>query len=256
MKHPARLNVLGVGIHAVDLHATVETVLSWIESGEPRYMSHCNVHTIVSCERNAELRQAVNGADLAVPDGMPLVWIGRLRGYAHIGRVYGPDHLLALCKETQDFGYRHYFYGGSPGVADELGEVLKRRFPKISIAGTHSPPFRLLSAEEDAQDVEKINATTPDIVWVGLGTPKQDIWAAKHVHQLHNAVIIPVGAAFDFVTNRIPQAPRWIQRSGFEWLFRLIIEPRRLWRRYLIDNPLFILNVLRQGLGLKRYTLD
>jgi N-acetylglucosaminyldiphosphoundecaprenol N-acetyl-beta-D-mannosaminyltransferase len=256
MENPPRINILGVGIHAVDLKKTVSMVLSWIDSGESYYMSHCNVHTIMSCERNPLLGQAVRGADLVVPDGMPLVWIGRIRGYAQIGRVYGPDHLIALCKESQNFGHRHFFYGGSAGVAFELGEELKRRFPKISIAGTHSPPFRPLTAEEDAHEVDMINNTTPDIVWVGLGTPKQDVWAANRVNLLHNTVIIPVGAAFDFITNRVPQAPRWMQHSGLEWLFRLISEPRRLWRRYLIDNPLFILRIMRQGLGLKRYTLD
>ncbi len=202
------------------------------------------------------MRRAVNGAGLATPDGMPLVWLGKWKSQLKVSRVYGPDLMLALCQLSVKGGYRHYFYGGDAGVPELLAKKLQARFPKLKIAGGHSPPFRPLSAAEDAQIVKQINQAGPDIVWVGLGTPKQDLWMAAHRAQLTAPVLIGVGAAFDFHTGKIPQAPRWMQQAGLEWLFRLWQEPRRLWYRYLVYNPLFILLVLAQILGLKRYSLE
>ncbi len=202
------------------------------------------------------MRRAVNGAGLATPDGMPLVWLGKWKSQAQVSRVYGPDLMLALCQLSIEGGYSHYFYGGGAGVPELLAEKLQARFPKLKIAGGHSPPFRPLSAAEDAQIVKQINQAGPDIVWVGLGTPKQDLWMAAHRAQLTAPVLIGVGAAFDFHTGKIPQAPRWMQQAGLEWLFRLWQEPRRLWYRYLVYNPLFILLVLAQILRLKRYSLQ
>jgi N-acetylglucosaminyldiphosphoundecaprenol N-acetyl-beta-D-mannosaminyltransferase len=184
---------------------------------------------------------------------MPLVWLLRKAGYSHVDRVYGPDLLLALARRG---GYRHYFYGGAPGVPEQLVSNLKSKFPSIDVAGIYSPPFRSLSAKEDETASALIRSSQPDIVWVGLGTPKQERWMASHVNRLKGAVLIGVGAAFDFHAGTIKQAPRWIHRSGFEWLFRLVIEPRRLWRRYFTVIPLFILHASLQATGLKKYSFS
>jgi N-acetylglucosaminyldiphosphoundecaprenol N-acetyl-beta-D-mannosaminyltransferase len=181
------------------------------------------------------------------------VWLSRLRGFRDVERVYGPDLLLACCDHSRVIGYRHFFYGGGPGVPELLSERLRARFPGLSVAGGFSPPFRELTPDEDAECVHRINAAHPDIVWVGLGTPKQERWMAEHRATLDAAVLIGVGAAFDFHAGLKRQAPRWMQRSGLEWLFRLLAEPRRLWRRYLRNNPLFVWHVLLQSLHLREY---
>ncbi len=173
------------------------------------------------------------------------MWIGRLHGY-RVERVYGPDLMLELCAYGQKYNYRHFFYGGAPGVPELLASKLQARYPGLQVVGTYSPPFRQLSPEEELEIARLINTAAPDIVWVGLGTPKQDYWVGRFSRLLEAPALIAVGAAFDFHSGRIKQAPRWIQRSGFEWLFRLLQEPRRLWRRYIIGNPRFIWLLLRQ----------
>ena len=177
---------------------------------------------------------------------MPLVWLCRAAGYRYVTRVYGPDLMLALCKAGCASGLRHYFYGGAEGVPESLAQSLTRQFPDLQITGTFSPPYRPLSPQEDSAIIDRINQTLPDIVWVGLGTPKQDFWVADHRGKVNAAALIAVGAAFDFHSGRVKQAPLWIQRSGLEWLFRLIQEPRRLWKRYLVDNLIFLTHVALQ----------
>jgi N-acetylglucosaminyldiphosphoundecaprenol N-acetyl-beta-D-mannosaminyltransferase len=164
--------------------------------------------------------------------------------------------MLALCELSARRGYTHYFYGGAAGVAERLAQALQQRVPGLKVAGSYSPPFRPQVSLEASETIAQINASDPDIIWVGLGTPKQDLWMAAHRPLLKAPVIIGIGAAFDFHTGRIPQAPHWMQRNGLEWLFRLWQEPRRLWYRYLVYNPLFILLVLAQTFGLKRYSLE
>ncbi len=171
---------------------------------------------------------------------MPLVWLSRLYGWRNTRRVYGPDLMLDLCERSLATGYRHFFYGGQEGVPDRLSDRLQRRFPGLIVAGTYSPPFRTPTEEEDEEIVRRINDAKPDIVWVGLSTPKQEHWMAQHVDRLAASVLIGVGAAFDFHAGVKRQAPRWMQQSGLEWLFRLGSEPRRLWRRYLVNNPMFV----------------
>jgi N-acetylglucosaminyldiphosphoundecaprenol N-acetyl-beta-D-mannosaminyltransferase len=187
---------------------------------------------------------------------MPLVWLSRLHGHGHVTRVYGPDLMLALCEHSLLKGYKHFFYGGGEGVPELLSNNLRRRFPGLRVVGGYSPPFRSLSGAEDERVVAAINEADPDIVWIGLSTPKQERWMTEHVGQLTAPVLIGVGAAFDFHSGLKRQAPRWMQRSGLEWLFRLATEPKRLWRRYFMNNPLFVLRVLQQALGLKRYSDD
>lgn len=257
LKALSRVNILGVGIHAITMARAIEQISAWIEQSAHRYVSVCTVHTVMECQRNPQVRQAVNNAGLATPDGMPLVWLGRLKSKdTPVTRVYGPDLMLALCKLSAQKGYRHYFYGGAAGIAELLAQRLQSRYPGLPVAGTYSPPYRPMTFQEESHILEQINQAKPDIIWVGLGTPKQDLWVANHRDQLTASVLIAVGAAFDFHTGRLPQAPKWMQRSGLEWLFRLLQEPRRLWHRYLVYNPLFILLILAQSLGLKKFSLD
>ena len=253
MQKVPRANILGVGVSALNMAMALEIIEGWIERREPHYVCVTGVHGVMESQRDEELRRIHNRAGLVTPDGMPLVWLSRLQSFHHVERVYGPDLMLALCERSVAKGYRHFFYGGAEGVPEQLASVLQKRFPGLQVAGTFSPPFRPLTADEDDRIVQMINAAAPDIVWVGLSTPKQERWMAGHRERLTAPVLIGVGAAFDFLTGRKPQAPRWMQRAGLEWLFRLLTEPRRLWRRYLYHNPRFVLLVLLQLLGLRHY---
>lgn len=256
MDTPPRVNILGVGISAINMEQALAILDDWIARRDPHYVCVSTVHGVMECQRNEAVRRALNSSGLTTPDGMPLVWISRLQGFRHVRRVYGPDLMLAVCERSVAKGYRHYLYGGRPGVAEALKARLEQRFPGVQIVGLECPPFEPLTPEQDHEAVERINAANPDIVWVGMSTPKQDLWAAEHVGRLNAPVIIAVGAAFDFVSGRKRQAPRWMRQSGLEWLFRLIQEPRRLWRRYLIYNPLFVWLLLGQWLGFRKYSLD
>lgn len=255
MERP-RINVLGVGISAINLQNAIDEIEGWIARRERRYVNVCTVQTVMECRQDARLRRLVNESGLSTPDGMPLVWLSHLHGYRHAGRVYGPDLMLVLCERSAATGHRHFFYGGAPGIADRLARRLQSRFPGLVVAGTHSPPYRPADAEEDRAVLEAIDAAAPDVVWVGLGTPKQDYWVSRHRDRLSAPALIAVGAAFDFHAGLLRQAPRWMQRSGLEWLFRLAQEPRRLAFRYLVYNPLFVANVALQLSGLRAYRLD
>jgi N-acetylglucosaminyldiphosphoundecaprenol N-acetyl-beta-D-mannosaminyltransferase len=191
---------------------------------------------------------------MVTPDGVPLVWLGRLKGRRHMTRVYGPDLMLEVCRLSNESGgaLRHFFYGAAPGVAEELGRRLAARFPGLIVAGSASPPFRDLSVTELEADAETINASAADIVWVGLGTPKQERWAAAMRGRLRAKVLVTVGAAFDIHAGRLRQAPRSVQRAGLEWAYRLLQEPRRLWRRYLTNNSRFIVLAAVDLLGLSK----
>jgi len=250
-----RVNVLGVGVSAITMPLAVETIEKWIIQRQREYVCVTNVHLIMECQRDEKLRQIHNRAGMVTPDGMPLVWLSHLNGFRQVERVYGPDLLLAFCARSATQGYRHYFYGGAEGVPQLLVKRLTQRFPGLEIAGMFSPPFTPLSPREDAQIVDMINQTQPDVIWVGLGAPKQERWMAAHLGRIQAPVMIGVGAAFDFHSGLKPQAPYWMQRHGLEWVFRLANEPQRLWRRYLIYNPLFIFLVLQQFMGLRRYKI-
>jgi N-acetylglucosaminyldiphosphoundecaprenol N-acetyl-beta-D-mannosaminyltransferase len=251
-----RVNILGVGISAINLSQAVAEIENWIASGEQRYVNVCTVQTVMECQSAGRLRRLVNQSGLSTPDGMPLVWLSHFHGYRDAGRVYGPDLMLALCERSGATGHRHFFYGGAPGIADRLASRLTDRFPGLIVAGTHTPPYRPADADEDRAVLDAINAAAPDIVWVGLGTPKQDYWVSRHRDRLSAAALIAVGAAFDFHAGVLRQAPRWMQRSGLEWLFRLGHEPRRLAYRYLVYNPLFVAKIVIQLAGLRTYRLD
>lgn len=248
-----RTNVLGVGVSAINMRLALETIESWIARGEQHHVCVTGVHGVMESQTDEVLRSIHNRAGLVTPDGMPLVWLSRMNGQRHVERVYGPDLMLACCELSERKGYRHFFYGGAEGVPELLSERLRRRIPELRVVGTHSPPFRPLTPEEDAALVERINASQPDFVWVGLSTPKQERWMADHLERLRAPVLIGVGAAFDFHAGLKKQAPYWMQRRGLEWLFRLATEPRRLWKRYLVNNPKFVWRILLQTTGVARY---
>jgi len=255
-EHPNRVNILGVGVSAIRMADALATIDGWIARGERRYVCVSGVHGVMESQRDETLRRIHNAAGLVTPDGMPLVWLSHLKGERQVERVYGPDLMLALCaRSASERGYRHFFYGGAPGVAERLADRLRARFPALAVVGTYTPPFRQLTAAEDDDVVRRIDATEPDIVWVGMSTPKQERWMHAHVGRLRASVIIGVGAAFDFHAGLKKQAPRWMQRTGLEWSFRLMTEPRRLWRRYLTNNPMFVLRVVHQALDRDRYRL-
>ncbi len=243
--------MLGVQVAALDLRAAADLVESWIAAGRRSYVCHANVHGVMEAQRDPSVR-AVYNAGLTVADGMPLVWLGREAGHAGTGRVYGPDLMLELCARAARTGAACYYFGGAPGVAAALAAALEARFPGLRTAGVDSPPFGLDARRPDAEAVARINAARADIVWVGLGCPRQELWMAANRPALEPAALIGVGAAFDFHTGRVRQAPRVMQRMGLEWLFRLLAEPRRLWYRYLVYNPWFVLLVAAERLGLRR----
>jgi N-acetylglucosaminyldiphosphoundecaprenol N-acetyl-beta-D-mannosaminyltransferase len=255
MQPISRANILGVGVSAVNMATTLQVIEGWIARRERHYVCVTGVHGVMESQRDARLRQIHNSAGLVTPDGMPLVWLSRAHGLRGVTRVYGPDLMLGMCERSVSLAYRHYFYGGSDGVAQRLADRLCELFPGMSVAGAYSPPFRPLTADEDETIMHMINDTNPDLVWVGLSTPKQELWMAAHVDRLVAPVLLGVGAAFDFHAGTKRQAPSWMQRIGLEWSFRLMTEPRRLWKRYLVNNPSFVFLVALQTLGLRRYSL-
>jgi N-acetylglucosaminyldiphosphoundecaprenol N-acetyl-beta-D-mannosaminyltransferase len=245
---PARVDVLGVEVSAIDMAQALATIDGWIAAGARQYVCVTGVHGVMESQRDHLLRQIHNGAGLVTPDGMPLVWLARHAGFPHVTRVYGPDLMLASCQASVAREYRHFFYGGAPGVAERLSDRLRERFPGLRVVGSYSPPFRPGVSLEETAVIDRINAAAADIVWVGLSTPKQELWMHQHRPHLTAPVLIGVGAAFDFHAGVKRQAPRWMQRSGLEWFFRLTQEPRRLWRRYSRNNTRFLLE-----LGLRRF---
>jgi N-acetylglucosaminyldiphosphoundecaprenol N-acetyl-beta-D-mannosaminyltransferase len=251
-----RVNILGVGITPIDLRQAVAALEKWREDGRHEYVCCTSVHGLVEARRNPQVRKALNRAGLTTADGMPLVWWCRRAGHPQAARVCGTDLLLAMCACEPARGHRHYFYGGSQQVTERLVSALTQRFPGLIVAGHRTPPFRQLTPEEDAADVAAINAARPNFVWVGLGMPKQEEWMALHVGHVHAAALLGIGAAFDFVSGTKPRAPVWMQKSGMEWLFRLMTEPRRLAIRYLVGNTVFVASALQQLTGWKSYSRD
>ena len=239
-----RVDILGIEVSAINMEMALAEIARWIESREQHYVCVTGVHGVMESVRDPELRRIHNASGLTTPDGMPLVWCAHWSGARHVRRVYGPDLMLQLAAMAADKGWTSFFYGGNEGVPELLAETLTDKFPGFRTAGTHSPPFRDLTPEEDEAVIENINAAAPDLVWVGLSTPKQERWMASHIKKLDAPVLLGVGAAFDINAGLVRQAPEWMQNSGLEWLFRLVTEPRRLWRRYLRNNPAFAVRLL------------
>ena len=251
-----RVNVLGVGLSVLNLRTALAAIADAIARRQKGYICVTGVHGVMEAQDDAAFKNILNDAFLCTPDGMPMVWAGWLRGQREMSRVYGPDLMLEVCAWSETSGARHFFYGGADGVAERLAEKLKARFPRLAVAGTFTPPFRPLNAGEEKQFAETVRAARPDILWVGLSTPKQEKFMAEFLPKLDATLMIGVGAAFDFHSGRVKQAPRWMQRSGLEWFYRLCSEPRRLAKRYFKNNPLFALKIAGQLCGLKKYPLD
>jgi len=237
--HDDRVDILGVGVSSINLDDAVATIERWIGERSRNYVCITGVHGVMESRRDKHLRRIHNNAGMVTPDGMPLVWLSRLLGKRRTRRVYGPDLMRKLTDLSSRRGYRQFYYGGAEGVALSLQRTLTEAHPGLDVAGTLCPPFRTLTHDEDDAAVDAINATHPDIVWVGLSTPKQERWMAEHLGRVQAPVMIGVGAAFDFLAGTKRQAPIWMQRHGLEWLFRLSSEPRRLWRRYAYIVPGF-----------------
>lgn len=252
-----KVNVLGVGISVLDQTRAREFLFDAVRQGRRGYVTVTNVYSVCEALRDPKLLHIFNNALLSTPDGMPMVWMGRLQGHDSIRRVYGPDLLLNLAEHSPADGFTHFFYGGKPGVAADLARTLQERFPGLKVVGTYSPPFRPLDDSERVALQDQIRIARPDFLWVGIGSPKQERFIAEHVDLLPEAkILVGVGAAFDFLTGRVRQAPRWMMRAGFEWLFRLVQEPRRLAKRYLVYNPLFVARATAQILGIRKYSLE
>jgi len=248
-----RVNVLGVGIDAIDMRAATARIIDAVVTQPGGYVCVTGVHGVMEAQRDERLLQALNRSLVTTPDGMPMVWLGRLAGFDSMRRVYGPDLMLRLCEQSVSLGLTHFLYGGTDGVAEQLADRLRSLFPGIRISGTYTPPFRPLNADEQRELGDRVRALRPDFFWVGLSTPKQELFMAENCGRLEAKVMIGVGAAFDMHSGRTTQAPRWMQATGLEWLFRLLQEPRRLFWRYARNNPAFILRVFEQKLGLRRY---
>ena len=248
-----KINILGVKISAINMETTCEIIERWIKEGRKRYVCVTGVHGITEAQRDKNLINILNSAGVNVPDGKPLSLIGRLLGYKEMERVYGPDLMLSICELSAEKGYTNYLYGGTRGVAERLKSVLVRRFPGLNIVGIYCPPFRALTVDEEEELKEVVEKLSPDIFWVGISTPRQEKWMFDHINKLNIRVMIGVGAAFDFLSRTKKQAPKWMQKSSLEWLFRLSQEPGRLWYRYLVNNPLFVLNLALQWIGLRKF---
>lgn len=237
--------VLGVPIDAVTWDEAISRIRFWADNKESRYVCITNVHSVVTATQDTAFGEVVRQADMATPDGAPVAWMLRRLGSSDQARINGPDLMWKYCEQASSKRESIFLYGGTPETLEKLKVVLLDRFPSLDIAGAYSPPFRVLSDAEDSDVVDMINASGAGTVWVSLGCPKQEKWMASHRGRI-SAVMIGVGAAFDYHAGTIKRAPVWMQRNGLEWLHRLVSEPKRLWRRYLITNTLFIFGVIKQ----------
>lgn len=247
-----RVDILGVHIDAQSFAEATTTLRRWASEDGKRYVCTCPVYTLMMCREQPNVHDAVDSADMVTADGMPIVWLQRRLNVRNAERVYGPDLLLALCEATANMDISHYFWGGLPGVPDALIAKLTERFPDLKVVGATAPPMTEVDAQPDVSAVERLNASGAHIIWVGLGSPKQDLWMALHRPALNAPLLIGVGAAFDLLAGTKRQAPLWMQRSGLEWAFRLAQEPGRLGRRYLVYNPKFVWLVFRHQLLFRR----
>jgi len=242
------ITILGTHVHVGRFEDTIEILVKWAETTkESRFISTCTVYTLMRAYDDAAIAHVLQEADLVVADGMPLVWLQHWYGHKSAERIYGPDIMLSLCQEKYNRTIKHYFYGGSPHVTNMLIHSLRQRNANICISGYYYPP---IVAEEDLSldptIVNLLNASEANVIWVGLGSPKQDLWMQIYQPHLKGKLLIGVGAAFDFISGNKAQAPEWMRHAGLEWLFRLLSEPRRLWKRYIIYNVRFLMALFHQ----------
>lgn len=250
------VNVLGVGVHAVNISRAVSLIESALISDDKNYICVTGVHGIMEAQKDAGLKAILNGSFLNVPDGRPTVWVGWIQRFAEMDQVGGPELMLEVCRISPERGYSHFLFGGEPGVAETLRANLRRECPGIKIVGTYTPPFRPLNPREEADLVRTVAETAPDIFWVGISTPKQEKFLFQYLPKLDTRLMIGVGAAFDFHTGRAKLAPRWMKKAGLAWFHRLCQDPRRLWKRYVFNIPRFLWAVTLQLLGWRNCTIE
>ncbi len=250
-----KFNVLGVAVSAMDLDIATRAVLDACAAQRRGYVCVTGVHGVTEAQGDEAFRRILNGAFLNTCDGMPLVWAGRSAVGPSVQRVYGPDLMLRVMEATRDGRFSHFFHGGAPGVADALRAEMERRFPGVRITGTCCPPFRPLNEAEETALAAELAEKKPDMMWIGLSTPKQEKFMAAYLPRLETTVMLGVGAAFDFHTGRMKEAPRWMMRCGLQWLHRLCSDPRRLWRRYGVIVPTFLFRRFLQKTGMRKYPL-
>ena len=240
--------ILGVSVDALDMEGAIARVVSSLESGCKGYICVAGVHGVMEAQREPTLFDVFSRSAMTIPDGMPLVWVGRLQGHRRMRRVTGPDLMIEVFRDRHFAGATHFLYGGREGVAEELRLRLTERFPQARIVGTYTPPFRDLTEEEERRLIAQISRLKPDIVWVGISTPRQEQFMARYLPLLDTRLMFGVGAAFDFHTGRIRDCAEWIKHAGLQWLHRLLQDPKRLWRRYLRNNPAFLWRIALQFL--------
>lgn len=250
-----RFNVFGIAMDAVNLPTAIASTLAATKSGTNRYVCLTGAHGIVEARRDPLLARSFRNALLVLPDGMPTVWIAWWKEFYHVDRVFGPDLMLGVIDESQASGERHFLLGGKPGVAEELRQRLQARYPKANIVGTYTPPFRRFNSAEEAELATLLEECRPDIVWIGIGTPKQELFMSEYVGRLKVPVMVGVGAAFDFHTGRLKDSPQWVKRAGLQWFHRLVQDPKRLWWRYLRTNTLFLAHAAMALFRLRKYPI-
>jgi N-acetylglucosaminyldiphosphoundecaprenol N-acetyl-beta-D-mannosaminyltransferase len=241
-------HLLGVDVDAIDMDGALRRVAASLKSPNKSYVCVAGVHGVMEARRNPQLLDVYAGSEMTIPDGMPLVWVGRMQGHCAMQRVTGPDLMLEVFRRKEFAHVTHFLYGGREGIAEELRDKLTARFPWVKIVGTHTPPFRELSDSEAAEFINTISRLKPDIVWIGISCPKQEVFMARYLPELKTRLMFGVGAAFDYHTGHIRDCANWIKLAGLQWLHRLLQDPRRLWKRYLRNNPAFVWHITRQML--------
>jgi len=250
-----RANILGVGVSAINLEEVAGLVREELRAGGRGHVCITSVHGVIEAQDDPKLRRILNASLLSTPDGVPTVWVGKLQGFSRMSRVRGLDFMAKVCEMSVAENFTHFLYGGKPGVAEQLKEVLTQRFPGIRIVGTYTPPFRPLSEREEEELQETVARLKPDFFWVGLNTPKQEYFMDRYLEKLDTRVMVGVGAAFDYLVGLIKDAPRWVRDAGLQWTHRLMQDPKRLWKRYLKSNPRFVWAITFQLLGLRKYQI-
>jgi N-acetylglucosaminyldiphosphoundecaprenol N-acetyl-beta-D-mannosaminyltransferase len=245
--------IFDVPVSATSMEDVLHTIDGWIAKRERQYICTLDVHALMESQKDGEIRRIYNGAAMVTPDGMPLVWLLHHNGHPLADRICGPDLMTTVFRHSEDCGYRHFLYGSSPRTLDKLTENIQRQYSRARIVGSFSPPFREPTDSENAEITRRINAAEPDIVWVGLGAPKQDRWMARHRRNLTAPVLVGVGGAFDMISGVVERAPSFLRRTGCEWMFRVYKEPRRLAKRYLKSNSQFTLMLLIEKFHLQKH---
>jgi N-acetylglucosaminyldiphosphoundecaprenol N-acetyl-beta-D-mannosaminyltransferase len=246
------VKILGVKVHATSMDRALSRLETAVAENEKGYVCVTGVQGVMEAQMDTNLKRIINNALLTIPDGRPTVWVGWLRGLFQMRQVTGPTIMLRLCALSQQKGYTHFFYGGNDGVADQLKDALTQRFPGLNVVGTYTPPFRPLTPDEEADLIRRVADLKPDFLWVGLSTPKQERFMDQYISKLDAKVMLGVGAAFDIHTGRIKDAPYWMKVTGVQWMHRIYQDPKRLWKRYLVNNPKFVYQITLELLGIRK----